>query len=267
MIRLSEPFLQLARAWKERHPKEPIDQPVALWCLNQPPWYSAHVRDRLGLSPVRLAAAQTHEATRAVNSFSQDLPKRDVQCVFLLEDGRPLANAYQRQNGRPGLLRYGRAVLPDPSSLAYLYLFYLVNWAALEAGDEWGRFRQSYRHEFLRALRNEWWGSQVEASLFSSTRDLWPHLHSAAKRQLPILLVDTGMQGSLALAVVSWLEHQLGAGAGLVDVRLLAVYPWLRDLYRGRHAWEVGTSVLVAVEQLAEAGRTIGTGPLVTRAA
>lgn len=144
--RLSTDFLAIVSSYLETAGlSAETEQSLALWCLNQPPTYQKHVWDVLGISPVKLSKA-TDDATRcAIAKLACELVERDATCVFLMDDGQRLAEAYESLGGSPVRLKFGRSCLPPNRLQAYFRMFALVNDAALKSAGNWNAFLSDYQ--------------------------------------------------------------------------------------------------------------------------
>jgi hypothetical protein len=168
-----------------------------------------------------------------VQKLVRELIAANVLAIFLMDDGAPLAAHYGHAGGNPLLLRMGRRGLPRPRLASYIRMFELINRAAVAARGNWTRFLRCYDAETTRFGRTQT-GRRVERLLAQRVRPLLPAIAAAQARGQDVVIVDTGMQGTFALYVARWLGAQLGMTRQSVDVRLLAVYPWLAALFRGR---------------------------------
>jgi hypothetical protein len=180
------------------------------------------------------AKSSSLQGPGAVEELVGQLVAADRLSIFLMEDGWPIAARYRGAGGDPLQLRFGRRDLPHPRLASYVLMFELVNRAAVAANGSWGRFLRLYDAEMKRFDRDPI-GKIVDRRLARRAGPLLSPIAAAAATGKDIVVVDTGMQGTLALYVARWLEVQLAIRPRSVDVQLLAVYPWLSTLFGGRH--------------------------------
>lgn len=173
-----------------------------------------------------------------------------------MRDASPLAECYREIGGTPLVLSFGRRDLPQPWRVTYAQLFGLVNRAAVAADGNRQRFQRRYAADAAR-FRSTSIGKTVVHRLEERAGHLLPTLAAAAGQRQTVVVVDTGMQGTLALFVARWFEAALELSPLSIGVRLVAVYPWLSSVFRGSH---VSTDSRV-VEALEEGVRS-GASPL-----
>ncbi len=154
--------------------------------------------------------------------------------VFLMADASPLEADYRRTGGTSLRLRFGRRDLPRPRRASYVLMFELVNRAAVAARGNRARFLRHYDAEVKRFKRSQV-GRNVDRVLAGRATPLLPAVVAAAARGRPVVIVDTGMQGTFALYAARWFETRLGMPPLSVGVQLVAAYPWLSALYRDWH--------------------------------
>jgi hypothetical protein len=112
----------------------------------------------------------------------------------------------------------------------------LVNKAARKASGNWTRFREEYAKGFDSFLTGTVIGTKLNR-VFNGLvdRETMRWLVARSNCGKKIVIVDTGMQGTFALALAAWFSNKLGLKSDRIDVQLLVTYPWLKELFKGRH--------------------------------
>jgi hypothetical protein len=125
----------------------------------------------------------------------------------------------------------------------------MVNTAAVVAAGQWDDFIETYQKLFHSFIRTKPLGVMVENCLTNALADFsLKKLSEDLRVGRKIIIVDSGMQGTFAIAVAAWLRDALGASADQVDVRILVAYPWLGILFRDR-CISTDPSLLIALEK------------------
>ncbi len=244
---LSREFLQLVMSYLRKDNSDTTRQAIALWCKGQPRWYQDYVRSRLGVETMRLHPASEATTAQAVSTLARTLPQKDVTCLFLLNDGLPLAEAYENVGGTANLVRFGRRTFLRKRRLMYFCLFSLVNKAALRTADAWPAFLWQYRTELRKLLRDDL-GQIFERALSDLPGLPLDRLSAKLRQGGRLVVVDSGMQGTFALPLATWISTRFEIPFEMIDIRLLVAYPWLAKLF-GERCVTTDTSVLLRVEQ------------------
>ena len=235
LVKLSEGLITLVRRHLLLDQSDSVQQAIALWCHNQPHWYQSYIWKIL-----EMRSAKLHEATKkrthfAVASFARNLYEEEGIKLFLLDDGIPLAKAYASLRESPEFLDISRKSFPRHRLLSYFELFAIVNKAALQSKNKWKAFVASYRELFIDFISNNPRGQAFDKILERSLGGIIPKLRGVIKGGGRIIIVDSGMQGTFALAALVKLQCLIGGKEKQFDFRLLATYPWLGKLFKGRY--------------------------------
>jgi hypothetical protein len=210
---------------------------LALWCQNQPFWYQQYVCKTLHLPLREVRQANSTTAIGYAEEFLRKLhDENNAACLFLLSDAADLARVYRSIGGDNAALTFNRPCLPEPRVPTYFELFALVNKAARKASGNWTRFREEYAKGFDSFLTGTVIGTKLNR-VFNGLvdRETMRWLVARSNCGKKIVIVDTGMQGTFALALAAWFSNKLGLKSDRIDVQLLVTYPWLKELFKGRH--------------------------------
>lgn len=247
LIDLSRDFIELVRGSVQDRSIAQVEQSVAFWCQNQPRWYQEFVWDSLHIPPrYKLHIAAPSDAHREVMQLADKLQRTGAVCLFLLEDSGRLAEVYSSLGGEPMLVTYGRQSLPGDRLTSYFIMFSLVNRAARRANGDWRRFQKIYEAEFAALLQTNI-GRAIDRSIGACLKGIRVDLRHLIASGKPLVLVDTGMQGTFSAALVAWLRQESDAAQDQIDIHLLAAYPWLGQLYQDR-CISTSTAVVAAIE-------------------
>ncbi len=228
--RCAEPLIEVIERYRTTgKPSAHLLQCVAMLCRNEPDARAEWLRSRLHVHTVPLTPATAHDTLEVMQQLSRRLAETPGQCIFLLNDAKPLADMYEQLSGRPAIrLLLNRQLLSADESL-YPRLMSLLNEAVLTAGVNWPHFLAVYQEKFHELLANKTVGATLRKVLTQSTSSF----ASRVNAHQPIQIVDTGMQGTFALAVWASLRDVLELEKTQATIQLLGVYPWLSEIFRG----------------------------------
>jgi hypothetical protein len=249
LVVLSNDFFRVVKSYARGVRFEIAQNAVSLWCFKQPHSYQRSVFTTLGMHKVPLRPADDNELVGALHFFARQLHKENAACFFLCNDGLRLEDAYRKAGGVSHLIELGRSSFPKNRRLAYFHLFAMVNKAAVAAAGRWGDFMATYQRLFHSFIRTKPLGVMVENCLANALTDFsLKELSEDLRAGKKIKIVDSGMQGTFAIAVAAYLRDALGATPDQVDVHMFVVYPWLESLFRGR-CISTDPSFLIALEK------------------
>lgn len=256
MRKYSQEFIELVSLWGKRNQnRSELSRSLALWCFNTPSWYQKfiwkEVDKRIGaIGKAHISEAYKKDVEKAVVRLAGNLRKLDALCLFLLDDGELLAQAYEKLGGSAIRIAFGRKNIPTPArTSSYFAMFNIVNMAARTSSQNWHSFHSRYDSLWTRFTHSKA-GAPVTKALQECVDS---KVHETISQSLnsgrTVICVDSGLQGTFSLALSSWLAHEHHMNIDRFDIKLLVTYPWLRGIFRNRFI-STNPDILVGFEKL-----------------
>ena len=210
-----------------------IKQPVDIETLDKLHSESEHYLENLCKVSYRLI------------QFIQPIRKPGVHALHLLRDGMMFAEAQKAldiltgTNSSSGQIMIGRKLLSSPNGKEQDYWFLAVD-AIYEAIAEHSTDFPKFYDEYVVRLREiELKDEDLHNLLKNLAEYIRPHIQTALDNGEHIIVVDTGLQGSVNLLtkyiIDSYILPDLQTAAA-TDIYMFVVGDWFKGLYAGKYA-------------------------------
>lgn len=229
-------FFALVRQWTQliNGADESVSEGLSFWCRDLPAVYQRLVWRETDVPKCEIMYASEGELEITVDRLAKAVRRRHDTAFFLMEDSYELAARYASLGCQPVRVNLGRRSFPSSRKSIYLRLFSLVNEAALASHGNWQRFRLIYEDIYERFTTSQELG-RLAHKVVEATVDRHMHaIEDVISKAKPIIIVDSGMQGTFALPLMNSITARFGSKSVTADFFLLAAYPWLQQLYFSR---------------------------------
>ena len=178
---------------------------------------------------------------RSVKKLIKSLESRGGIVIFVLHDGAILQVCFdiiKPKNLVPFSLRVSRKDLgysKDESFKRYLQLFSIINIVADENFDlDWPAFFARYSKILNLKEENDQNFRRMNQLIVKNIEKRIPNI--VFQLQVPITIVDTGLQGTFAIYLCWLFKHYKRAKN--VDFKLVSCYPWLPNFFQKRRYYK-----------------------------
>lgn len=189
------------------------------------------------LSTNNRTISSSPQLIRSIKKLVSSLQKRGGVIIFILHDGAILRECFRMINPKNIVslsLRVSRKDLgykKQESFEKYLYLFSKINDISLRnTGYGWNEFFHEYRMKLKLNKISDPKLNSLCLSILGNIERVIPDL--IFRLQVPITVVDTGLQGTFAI-FLCWILKEYKKVKD-IDFKLISCYPWLPKFFQER---------------------------------